>query len=133
MTEQSSEPALQRCEVCGGEEADQRLFEQCTECGAFFHLNPRNDREGKDCGDTWMTEDMTVGFLCQPCMDRMYAQATAGTDDAPPAAAPPAAAPPAAAPPATQSPAAQSSAAQPPPPRPERPATRRRYRRIDRG
>ncbi len=56
------------CVVCG-EEADERTSSVCHYCGERFHLNQRNDTEGKDCGDVWINEQfLALEFACQRCL-----------------------------------------------------------------
>ena len=57
------------CAVCG-EEADERTSSVCHYCGDRFHLNQRNDTEGKDCGNVWINEQfLALEFACQRCLD----------------------------------------------------------------
>ena len=93
------------------------LLESCIGCGATFHLNPRNDVEGIDCGDAVLGPEFGVHFYCQNCIDR--AGAEAGGERAPAEAQPQ--------PPLTPKPGGDA-----PPPRQPRAAPPRRYRRIDR-
>ncbi len=138
MSEQSAEGKRYRCEVCGREE-ETRLLQSCFECGADFHLNPRNDVDGIDCGDAWIGESLGVHFYCQRCIDRMDAETRGVRGDPsytqagmmPPGMAGPGLSlppPPAAMPP---QPPPQAQGEQGPPPRRARPERRRRYRRID--
>jgi hypothetical protein len=115
------------CTVCGQAEADPRLLQFCFECGNAFHLNPRTDVEGRDCGDAWIGESLGVEYYCQTCIDRMQA-ASLGQSD--PSAARYAELLQAMTPgaPALPVPRDTSRAL---PPKPERPRVRRRYRRID--
>ena len=56
------------CVVCG-EEADERTSSVCHYCGERFHLNQRNDTEGKDCGSVWINEQfLALEFACQRCL-----------------------------------------------------------------
>ncbi len=58
------------CVVCG-DEADEGTSSVCSACGQRFHLNPRNDRPGKDCGTVWINEQyLALEFACQRCVDR---------------------------------------------------------------
>jgi hypothetical protein len=125
-------PISAGCSICGLAEPDPRLLQACFECGNPFHLNPRADLEGRDCGDAWIGESLGIEYYCQTCIDRLQAEsmgeqsdpATARYSDLLQAMTP--GAPPLAAP-------AQSSTsrANELPPKPERPRVRRRYRRID--
>lgn len=73
-----------RCDVCGLTESDPKLLQNCFECTSLFHLNPRADVEGTDCGDAWVGDTLGVEYFCQRCIDRMQQGATA---DQPPDAA----------------------------------------------
>lgn len=56
------------CSVCGNA-ADERYSALCGECGRRFHLNPRNDVEGKDCGAVWIDEEfLALRFACFNCL-----------------------------------------------------------------
>ena len=56
------------CVVCG-EAVDVTTSSVCNACGERFHLNQRNDREGKDCGSVWINEQyLAVEFACQRCL-----------------------------------------------------------------
>ncbi len=60
----------QVCVVCG-EPVDESNSSMCNSCGQPFHLNPRNDRPGKDCGAVWIDEQyLALEFACQRCLDR---------------------------------------------------------------
>jgi hypothetical protein len=57
------------CAVCG-ETAEERLLSSCSNCGEVFHLNPRNDVPGKDCGSVWINDNhLALEFACQRCLD----------------------------------------------------------------
>jgi hypothetical protein len=57
------------CSVCG-EQTDERLSSVCSNCGERFHLNPRNDVPGKDCGTVWINDNhLALEFACQRCLD----------------------------------------------------------------
>ena len=129
-------------EICGiCNEVEETPLAFCIECGTKFHLNPRKDRPGKDCGDVVLGQSMGVEMICNNCIDLRRAGDDPGansmgmfaalTGDALPL------------PPGQRMPPAQRAeprpttpAAQPPKPAPqalkptdERP--RRRFRRID--
>lgn len=56
------------CTVCGDTvlESDSAV---CGECDQRFHLNLRNDVDGKDCGDVWIDEqDLSLRFACFNCL-----------------------------------------------------------------
>jgi hypothetical protein len=124
------------CSVCGRTEADLRNIQQCFECGEPFHLNPRNDQPGIDCGDAWIGESLGLEYVCQRCIDRIQAASMAGHGDA--ASARHAELMQTVAPSYPGSPPSPALAPSPAPPRrgeapPLKPRTRarRRYRRID--
>jgi hypothetical protein len=57
------------CTVCG-EHVDEASSSTCNYCGERFHLNPRNDQPGKDCGAVWISEQhLALEFACQRCLD----------------------------------------------------------------
>jgi len=135
----TADAPVTRCAICGLDEPDARLLARCFDCGSWFHLNPRSDVEGIDCGDAWIGESLGITTYCSTCIDRRQEEALAaeGADAEmarnrgmmqalTPAGMPPA--PPAATPPA---PRPGSTAAGGLPPRSRRTATGRRYRRID--
>ncbi len=71
---------LSLCAVCQ-EAVDEAMSAECHSCGKRFHLNPRNDLEGKDCGAVWISEQhMALEFACQRCLD--------GSDSSPPPPSP---------------------------------------------
>jgi len=138
------------CAVCAESVADAGLLSECISCGKFFHLNPRADVEGIDCGDVWTggPEAPALQFHCRPCIDRaqgaegaaVAAEAPAATPGMPPLppGAPPEvlaamagwAAPDDASP--ETAPTVGDRAAEAPPPLPPRARRRRRFRRVDR-
>jgi hypothetical protein len=61
-----------RCEICGGAETNPALLSDCSACGALYHLNPRQDVEGKDCGDVTLgnSEVPAIQFFCNRCLER---------------------------------------------------------------
>ena len=123
------------CAICAASETDPGLLADCGGCGALFHLNPRNDIEGIDCGDVWAgdCDQPVLQFFCNACLARIREEIqAAGVPTSPssfdPFGAPPGAlgatAPPAA-PPATEPPLTA------PPPNEAAPRPRRRFRRVD--
>ena len=63
-----AEPVI--CVVCR-EEADDRTTSVCHSCGERYHLNERNDSEGKDCGQVWIDEQfLALRFACQRCLSQ---------------------------------------------------------------
>ncbi len=52
------------CAVCG-EAAEESSSAFCGECDRTFHLNHRNDVDGKDCGEVWVDEQfLSLRFAC---------------------------------------------------------------------
>lgn len=124
-----------RCEICGVVETNGDLISQCFGCQRNFHLNPRSDTEGIDCGDALIGPALGIEFYCQDCIAVIEGRAEAqlADPDAPPGApptAPPGTPPtaPAITPPTTPTTAPRSDL----PPRRATGPPRRRYRRIDR-
>lgn len=135
----TADAPVTRCAICGLDEPDARLLSRCFDCGSWFHLNPRSDVEGLDCGDAWIGESLGITTYCSTCIDRRQQEALAaeGADAEmarqrgmmqalTPAAMPPM--PPAATPPPMPRSGAGGDAL---PPRSKRSATGRRYRRIE--
>ena len=138
------------CAVCGESVSDPALLSDCRLCGTIFHLNPRADVAGIDCGDAWTgdAEAPALQFYCRPCIDRAQAASggsagATGLPSTPPGMPPlPPGAPPGlleamagwAPPPdptgATPQPASEPEATSLPPP-PPRARRRRRFRRVD--
>ena len=58
------------CAICQVTETDINLLADCSACGVFFHLNPRNDIEGIDCGDVWAgdCDQPVLQFFCNGMM-----------------------------------------------------------------
>ena len=56
------------CRVCG-EQAAAAAMSECNWCDQRFHLNQRNDVEGKDCGEVWIDEQyLALQFACNACL-----------------------------------------------------------------
>lgn len=56
------------CHVCG-EVLEQHTAASCNICGNAFHLNQRQDMEGKDCGEVWINEEhLALEFGCFSCL-----------------------------------------------------------------
>lgn len=56
------------CAVCS-EAAEESTSALCGECDRPFHLNQRNDVDGKDCGDVWVDEQfLSLRFACFTCL-----------------------------------------------------------------
>ncbi len=69
------------CAVCG-EPAEESTSVVCGECDRPFHLNPRNDVEGKDCGEVWIDEQfLSLRFACFTCLP---GEAAPGSEAEPP-------------------------------------------------
>jgi hypothetical protein len=42
---------------------------ECNWCDGRYHLNQRNDIEGKDCGAVWIDEQyLALQFACSNCL-----------------------------------------------------------------
>jgi hypothetical protein len=54
------------CGVCN--EVEETPLVECLECGIMFHLNPRTDRPGRDCGDAILGDSMGVEMICNNCI-----------------------------------------------------------------
>ena len=51
----------------------------CNWCNSRYHLNQRNDIEGKDCGQVWIDEQyMALQFACDRCLVEMGAAEAPG-------------------------------------------------------
>ena len=56
------------CPVCA-EPVDEAASAPCNVCDQRFHLNQRNDVDGKDCGDVWIDEQyLSLRFACYNCI-----------------------------------------------------------------
>lgn len=56
------------CAVCG-EAAEEPNSALCGVCDRRFHLNQRNDVQGKDCGEVWIDEQyLSLRFACFDCI-----------------------------------------------------------------
>ena len=56
------------CTVCR-EPAALAMTAECNWCDARYHLNQRNDVEGKDCGQVWVDEQyLALQFACNTCL-----------------------------------------------------------------
>ena len=130
------------CAVCGQSVTDPALLSDCGDCGMAFHLNPRADVEGIDCGDVWTggPEAPALQFYCRPCIDRTQdaareqdAAITAVDAPSTPPGMPPL--PPGAPPGMLAAMAGWATPDEPPPDAPPsvppRPRRRRRFRRVD--
>lgn len=43
----------------------------CNQCERPFHLRLRQDAEGKDCGEVWISEQhLAMEFACLSCLGR---------------------------------------------------------------
>ena len=61
-------PDASTCAVCG-EDAPDAMSAACNWCDQRYHLNQRNDVEGKDCGQVWIDEQyMALQFACNTCL-----------------------------------------------------------------
>ncbi len=69
------------CTVCD-EAAEEPNSALCGVCDQRFHLNQRNDVQGKDCGDVWVDEQyLSLRFACFNCI---RGEAASGSQDEPP-------------------------------------------------
>jgi hypothetical protein len=128
-----------RCAICGLEEPSARNLQVCYGCGATFHLNPRSDVVGIDCGDAWLGESLGLEYHCRICIELIERDAAAAHGG--PAAAlsaqlmhmvtPGVAVPPPRASEGAASPPPGRPSEAVPPPRRTRQARPRRYRRLD--
>ena len=59
------------CEICEVTVSNPGLLSDCSNCGVLFHLNPRNDIPGIDCGDVWVgdCDEPVLQFFCNRCLD----------------------------------------------------------------
>ena len=123
------------CEICEVTVSNPGLLSDCSNCGVLFHLNPRNDIPGIDCGDVWVgdCDEPVLQFFCNRCLDLIPGTIQTQGFQAPPAGFDPLGAPPGghagtiaasvpAAPPAVGAPPAAAAPAR---------GKRRRFRRID--
>lgn len=56
------------CVVCAGD-VEAHLSAECNWCDGRYHLNPRNDVEGKDCGRVWIDEQyLALQYACDNCL-----------------------------------------------------------------
>ena len=56
------------CSVCG-DPGDDDAIAICGQCDRPFHLNQRNDADGKDCGAVWIDEQyLALRFACFTCL-----------------------------------------------------------------
>ena len=61
-------PLTYACSVCK-ESAPAAMMAACNWCDARYHLNQRNDVEGKDCGQVWVDEQyLALQFACNTCL-----------------------------------------------------------------
>ena len=63
------------CTVCD-EPAEEPASALCGICDRRFHLNQRNDVDGKDCGEVWIDDQyLSLRFACFNCLGRATAAA----------------------------------------------------------
>ena len=56
------------CAVCA-EPVEEAASAVCGVCDRRFHLNQRNDVDGRDCGDVWIDEQyLSLRFACFNCL-----------------------------------------------------------------
>ena len=64
------------CAVCS-EPVEEAASALCGVCDRRFHLNQRNDVDGKDCGEVWIDDQyLSLRFACFTCLG--HATPTAG-------------------------------------------------------
>ena len=132
------------CEICEVTVSNPGLLSDCSNCGVLFHLNPRNDIPGVDCGDVWVgdCDEPVLQFFCNRCLDLIRGTIQTQGFQAPPAGFDPLgapfgahagtiAAPPPVPPMAAPAPAAPPAVGAPPPAAAPAHGKRRRFRRID--
>ncbi len=69
------------CAVCG-QPAEESASTLCGECDRPFHLNQRNDVDGKDCGEVWVDDQyLSLRFACFTCI---RGEAAPGSEAEPP-------------------------------------------------
>lgn len=72
----ATDPAqeLYTCVVCG-DSGPAALTAECNWCDGRYHLNPRNDVEGRDCGEVWVDEQyLALQFACRNCLSIQAAE-----------------------------------------------------------
>ena len=63
------------CAVCG-QPTGEAVAALCNICDRRFHLNQRNDADGKDCGEVWIDEQyLSLRFACFNCLGQTTADA----------------------------------------------------------
>ena len=61
------------CSVCG-EPVEEAASALCNVCDQRFHLNQRNDIDGRDCGEVWIDDQyLSLRFACYNCLGRATA------------------------------------------------------------
>jgi hypothetical protein len=64
----ATETRVFACGVCGGA-VEAAMSAECNWCDQRFHLNQRNDVEGRDCGRVWIDEQyLALQFACNGCL-----------------------------------------------------------------
>ena len=78
-----TDAALFLCVVCG-EAVSEAASAECNWCGRRYHLNQRNNVEGKDCGRVWIDEQfLALQFACDSCLKTEGAEEASGSTDSP--------------------------------------------------
>ena len=126
------------CDICEVTVDNPGLLSDCSSCGVLFHLNPRNDIPGVDCGDVWVgdCDEPVLQFFCNRCLDVIRGSMQTEGFQAPPPGFDPLGAPfgahagtiPA---PPPMPPMAPPAVSPPPPAAAPARGKRRRFRRID--
>ena len=75
------------CDICEVTVSNPGLLSDCSNCGVLFHLNPRNDIPGVDCGDVWVgdCDEPVLQFFCNRCLDMIRGTMQSQGFQAPPA------------------------------------------------
>ena len=125
------------CAICEVTVSDPVLLADCSNCGVMFHLNPRNDIKGIDCGDVWVgdCDEPVLQFFCNRCLELIRGSIQSEGFQAPSAGFDPLGAPFGAhagtVPTPPPAPAAPPAVSAPPPAAASTRTRRRRFRRVD--
>jgi hypothetical protein len=58
------------CHICGEQIPPDRLA-TCNNCENPFHLRTREDQDGTDCGEVWISEQyLSLEFACFVCLGK---------------------------------------------------------------
>ncbi|MEO8458660.1 MAG: hypothetical protein ABI559_12725 [Chloroflexota bacterium] len=57
------------CHICGNSLTAE--VATCNNCERPFHLRQREDSEGADCGEVWISEQhLSLEFACNACLGK---------------------------------------------------------------